>query len=79
MFGISVSDSMDRNLVSTYLSNEEMGETESLYTARGDQGMGCMKSMIDDLGIIAEADSFESLVRWHYTNEDQLIGKKETF
>ena len=57
-----------------------MGETEQLYTARGDQGMGTVQALTDDLGVITQDDTYDSLLRWHYIKQsDKLVGKTEVY
>ena len=42
--------------------------------------MGCMKSTLEDLGVEANQESYDSIIRWHFSNEDtKLIGKKESY
>lgn len=71
---------MDNSFNSVFSSNEALGETELLYTARGDQGMGTLQSLMDTLGVETATGSYDSLFRWHYeTKSEKLIGKTEYF
>lgn len=71
---------MDKSFHSVYSSNFAMGETEQLYTARGEQGMGTLQSLADKIGVVAKEDTWDSLLRWHYTEQnDRIVGKKESY
>ena len=71
---------MDKHLKSVYSSNAALGETEQLYTARGDQGMGSVTSLTDTLGVVTDEETYDSLLRWHYIKQsDRLVGKTEVY
>ena len=59
-------------------SNAVLGETNSLYTARGEQGMGTSQSMIDDMKIFLDTEEeMNNRVKWHYIRTDyRLFGQK---
>ena len=52
--GISPSTELDQCLHSTYESNELIGETTSLYTARGEQGMGSTYNDLYNMNIFID-------------------------
>ena len=71
---------MDKHLKSVYSSNFALGETEQLYTARGDQGMGTTTGLTDNLGVVTNEETYDSLLRWHYIKQsDFLVGKTEVY
>ena len=80
VYGMSPSVKLDKSIKSAYSSNPALGETETLYTARGEQGMGTVQSLVDSLGIVTSEDTYDSLVRWHYVKQSEgLLGKTETY
>lgn len=71
---------MDKHLKSVYSSSYALGETEQLYTARGDQGMGTVTGLTDTLGVVTNEETYDSLLRWHYIKQsDRLVGKTEVY
>jgi len=63
-------------MVSDFQSNEAMGNTFSLYTARGEQGMGTTSNLLKFAGVVANEDNQESVLKWHYTSkEKRFLGK----
>lgn len=77
---MSPSRELDKSIKSAYSSNPALGETEMLYTARGEQGMGTVQSMVDSMGVVTKEDAYDSLIRWHYVKQSEgLLGKTETY
>ena len=57
-----------------------MGETEQLYTARGEQGMGTSVATLEAFGVTIDEEKYDSLLRWHYTSKNpSLLGKRQSF
>ena len=80
LHGVSPSTELDQCLHSTYESNELLGETTSLYTARGEQGMGSTYSDLDYMSIFIDPyDEMSNRMRWHYettTSDTVFAGKR---
>ncbi len=80
MYAINPSEQVDKSLVVGYNSRESMGLTESLYTARGDQGMGTTQYLLDFAGVVVDDDSYASLLKWYYSSKERrFFGKRQSF
>ncbi len=80
MYAINPSEQVDNSLVVGYNSRESMGLTESLYTARGDQGMGTTQYLLDFAGVVVDDDSYASLLKWYYSSKERrFFGKRQSF
>ena len=68
VYALSPSEMLDKNFVSIHSSNYELGETHQLYTARGEQGMGTNKAVVNNFNVIPDGDPYHTLIRWYFTS-----------